>query len=564
MKNKVSQWLHKGLDSITTKIVGIIVLAILPLNILVIASTNRSIDAVQQQTILSLDHVAHLYMQQLDHRVFSMNYYFYNLEETDPDFIRISRQAGDDAYRMAKTNLAQKLNVNIETAANADAYFYIAQSIDDFLLAMPSGRFSMDSAAMRTLRSEVSAWIRATPLTQQARWGVVTIGQGQWLLQSYSREQFSYGALLSLDEVCRNVRAAASMEQLNVRIDDTKETAPDASLLQATAKSEKLNLYLHISVPKSEVLKSLPFIQWFSIVLAFAYLLVLPVLIGILNRILLRPLNKIRNALLTLKKGDRTYRISAHQYAEEFRSINQSFNEMADNIENLKIENYEKELDRQKMELRSLQLHIRPHFLLNTFNLLYSLAQIQEYQSIQTLTLYLSDYFRYIFRSGKDLEPFEKEYHLICRYLDISAIRYPNAYEVQYDIAPAALDVEVPPLLIHTFVENIINHALKIGQTIQIRLCARYENGFAEFVIADNGTGMSEEDVARINDGRFAPGEGGRVHVGIANSYQRLRYFYGAESTLRVASDPQSGTRFTLRFPYLKQEESHESIAGGR
>ena len=58
-----------------------------------------------------------------------------------------------------------------------------------------------------------------------------------------------------------------------------------------------------------------------------------------------------------------------------------------DRLKTLKIENYEKELARQRMELRNLQLQIRPHFLMNMFNLLYSFAQIENYQSIQKLAL---------------------------------------------------------------------------------------------------------------------------------------------------------------------------------
>lgn len=96
---------------------------------------------------------------------------------------------------------------------------------------------------------------------------------------------------------------------------------------------------------------------------------------------------------------------------------------MADRLKTLKIENYEKELARQRMELRNLQLQIRPHFLMNMFNLLYSFAQIENYQSIQKLALYLSDYFRHIFQNGKDLQPFEREFMLIQKYLEISELR---------------------------------------------------------------------------------------------------------------------------------------------
>lgn len=58
------------------------------------------------------------------------------------------------------------------------------------------------------------------------------------------------------------------------------------------------------------------------------------------------------------------------------------------------------------MELKNLQLQIHPHFLLNTFNLVYTLAQRKETGAIQDIVIYLSEYFRYIFRSGKSLELF--------------------------------------------------------------------------------------------------------------------------------------------------------------
>ena len=86
---------------------------------------------------------------------------------------------------------------------------------------------------------------------------------------------------------------------------------------------------------------------------------------------------------------------------------------MADNIKRLKIEKYEARLWRQKMELRNLQLQIRPHFLLNTFNLMYSLSQMDDRENLENTILYMADYFRYIFRSNQDLESFSLELNLI-------------------------------------------------------------------------------------------------------------------------------------------------------
>ena len=59
-------------------------------------------------------------------------------------------------------------------------------------------------------------------------------------------------------------------------------------------------LWLHIAVPRSEVVRSLPAIQWVALVLACLYLLLIPALLLILNRRLLRPLLDIRRAMLKL------------------------------------------------------------------------------------------------------------------------------------------------------------------------------------------------------------------------------------------------------------------------
>ena len=279
------------------------------------------------------------------------------------------------------------------------------------------------------------------------------------------------------------IREAIDQTNLNIETSVEYPVLQDNQALQVVSSSIRTDLHLVLSVPRNDVIKSLPIIQWVGIFLAFAYLLVVPLLLLFLNRNLIRPLNMIRDALIRLKKGDKDYRIVASDSAEEFRTINQSFNEMADNINNLKIENYEKDMARQKMELRNLQLQIRPHFLLNMFKLVYSLAQIQEYQGIQRLALYLSNYFRYIFRSGKDLDDFGNELKLIQEYLDVSAIRYPGKFTVEYDIDDRVKQIVVPPLLVHNFVENIMNHALEVDRVVNIRLAGKIMNNHVFFTI---------------------------------------------------------------------------------
>ena len=73
---------------------------------------------------------------------------------------------------------------------------------------------------------------------------------------------------------------------------------------------------------------------------------------------------------------------------------------------------------------------------------------------------------------------------LIQKYLEISELRYPDWFEVLYDVDPEALEVEVPPLLIDNFVENIFKHVMNYEQKLHIRLealCGRRGGSFYGF-----------------------------------------------------------------------------------
>ena len=122
----------------------------------------------------------------------------------------------------------------------------------------------------------------------------------------------------------------------------------------------------------------------------FIALLLIPVLYLVISNLLLNPLRLVNQAHKRLQEGDLDYRIQEKANSIEYSYSFLSFNQMADQIKTLKIENYEKELDRQKMELKNLQLQIHPHFLLNTFNLVYTLAQRKETGAIQDIVIYLS------------------------------------------------------------------------------------------------------------------------------------------------------------------------------
>lgn len=164
------------------------------------------------------------------------------------------------------------------------------------------------------------------------------------------------------------------------------------------------------------------------------------------------------------------------------------------------------------------------------------------------LILYLSDYFRYLFRNDHDVELFDKELALIQGYVEVTQIRYPDGLSIIYDIDPEIRLVRVPPLLIHNFIENVVKHALSAGKCIHIVLAAHYENGWVTFEISDDGNGMPAEFVEKINHRSWT--ETDQEHLGIRNSIRRIEYIYGKSASVTVESELGEGTTFTISIPY--------------
>ena len=540
--------IHKFFGSITRQITLLVVCLVLPLNILVLAATGVSMDAVQRHSVQSIEATAALYRQQLDGRLTAVNSYFYNLNE-DSSFTLFIQQRGDDPYRLARSGVIRGAQGNLSSAEAADGYFFYAPKQDDLALVYEGGYAGLSMAEVLDDRAALRECLGAVNWPEATGWQILEAGGSSWLFRFSRRGDFYYGAILSLTRLYEDIAStipAAGAELLLA-------AAPGEEEKGMTGVWEPLNqsgLWLHIAVPRSEVVRSLPAIQWVALVLACLYLLLIPALLLILNRRLLRPLLDIRRAMLKLGGGDQDYRLPEREphLAREFNDIHRSFNQMAGSLHTLKIQNYEAALQKKELELKNLQLQIRPHFLLNTFNLIYSLAQLRDYKSIQKFVLYLTDYFRYLFREGASLAPFSQELDLIEKYLDVSAIRYPDCFTVTYDIDPATHPVPVPPLLLHNFVENVFKHAMRLGEDIHIRISARLEAAMAAFTIEDDGAGMDPATVRQLNGGSF--GTGTNAHIGLQNSLRRLETVYGRKGLLWVDSAPGEGTRFTIRIPW--------------
>lgn len=543
--------IRKIFNSISFHIFIILLVCILPLNILFIASARRSTNALLNQAEYSINKIEAIYINDLDARIKITNNFLNEIIQNNSYCQTVFRQKGDSNYLLCKFLLAKKLiNSSIEKT-EGDIYFLYSPKLKDTLVIKRSG-LDIDKVLVQNyILANISK-------SFYSDWQLVMINNKQYLIHSNYINKMYVGALICLDTFQRQIQKSIDYKTCSITFSAEPPTSPNKGTLTVMQSSSCSNLDLCCSIEKKEALQGLSFFQRFSSSIALFYLIIIPMLFMILGLILLRPLNIILHALTEIKKGNKDYRIKASHYAEEFQNINASFNRMADNIDKLTIENYEQQLARQQIELDNLQLTIRPHFLQNTFGILFTLCQMGKNERLGHFILYLSDYFRYIYQGVHQLASFDSELSIIKGYIEIAKVQHPDNFEISYEISTATNEIYVPPLLIHNFIENIISHALKHGSFLHILLQLDKEGENALFTISDDGIGMSEETVDFINQGKPIQDKK-RTHVGLYNSWERLEKIYNGKAKMMLFSKQGMGTTIKIWIPMQNERREKNS-----
>jgi two-component system sensor histidine kinase YesM len=243
--------------------------------------------------------------------------------------------------------------------------------------------------------------------------------------------------------------------------------------------------------------------------------------------------------------------------SQEISTLYREFRVMLERIEDLINENYRKQLLVQDARFRSLQAQINPHFLYNTLESINWLAQLNDQDVIASMVQALGDLLRASIGGKRPIIPLAEEIELLRQYVLIQKLRYGERLEVEIDVPDTLGEIAVPKLALQPFVENSIKYGLETSDgvcriQVQARLQARNFGEILTIGIGDNGPGMEQALVARIDAGEVEPRGSG---VGITNIRDRLFEIYGEEAHLSVDPGPGRGVEVTLAMPALTVEQ---------
>jgi two-component system sensor histidine kinase YesM len=258
------------------------------------------------------------------------------------------------------------------------------------------------------------------------------------------------------------------------------------------------------------------------------------------------PIRELVRGVRRVKRGDYTT-VNVLNPNNEFHFLLVSFNDMAKQIEQLIQNVYLEQIASRDANLKQLQSQINPHFLYNCFTLIRSLTRLGEKETVMELSMHLSKYYRYTTRSERQTAELREEMDLVKSYLAIQAIKVQDLkYEI--DIPAGFMELELPRLILQPLVENAVLHGIEPVGCGSIRVSAGSQGACHTLTVQDDGIGLTEEQLAALQRQIITPPVEDKG-CALWNTRQRMQLQFGPDAGLRIQRREDGGLEAQLYWP---------------
>ncbi|GGD84991.1 sensor histidine kinase [Paenibacillus nasutitermitis] len=259
-----------------------------------------------------------------------------------------------------------------------------------------------------------------------------------------------------------------------------------------------------------------------------------------------QPMLKLIRALRQMEKGNLNVEIT-HRSEDEYGFVFTRFNGMVRNLNQLIDQVYKQQILTQQAELKQLQSQINPHFLYNTYFVLYNMAMSEDYDNVKQFTRQLGTYFQFITRNAADDVPLKMEVEHARTYCEIQSLRFWNRLAVDFGELPASCsDTLVPRLILQPILENVFEHGLADKKADGL-LTVAFDVSAAglEIVVEDNGPLLPDSVIVQLNE-KMLPGASSSETTAIVNINRRLRLKFGDGSGLVFRHGAEGGLQVRI------------------
>lgn len=552
-----------------------LLLVALPLIALFMLSSVYSVQVGNQKVAESNRRMVGYWAEQTEETLHRIELFLSNLSLNEQELSVLAMKGKADSATHAMLSLLDRFDTAALSFPVLSALFCYSAPNDLFAARFPDP-YAMAYVERESMRRTVRAMLETKEGFDTKGWLPYYIGQRYYLLRFFMRDGAGVVAAVDIE----NLTPKSLDDQATVVYRALGDTQPmtGADFIQAEGirlgqgdgpfyLSGNRGQYMVIEQPFEKAGFSMAFILsgsgfWDGLDGMQRMLLALSGLTVVLVFLMYRwvdhwlnaPISQLTGIMERIKRGDLDAQIETPFDTRELLQVRDTFNDMMSQINALKIDAYEREIERQHVELQYLHLQIRPHFFLNCLKGLFACAQQQKTQQMQEMILSISRHIRYWFQDTRTTVTLGEEVEYALNYIKIQQLSLvpPPTCEMQID--EALKDKRIPPFTIQTFVENAIKHEWRAGRPLHITVkAALLEDGgeaYADICVADNGDGFPDEMLAVLNAPRAEPFA--KHHIGLNNIKQRLFLLYGNRAVAAFYNNP--GSHAEIILPLNKEE----------
>jgi len=555
--SELRQFLNKSI----VRLIALIFALLLPINILTLVMSDLTIREAEKQVSVNARNDLNLSIGLVDATLSRLKTRLNYLSTNDIDFIRLNLRPSETAK-----DRSDDLQAAINLRLTVDSILVDYSWVNNAYVYFPEKELFIltgdDSFKYREANSFFQSLVEGDQSELIYRWSVTKIGDEEILLLFYKYRNAYFGAWINLASLMQDLDLAASRDGNLIFFADqdgqvgTAEPAllqtdflaesnnlryNDQNYIPVIGRSDQSDLILVEFLSKGRMAASLPgWLRTLQIVSLLA-LLIIPIMLLFLRRWIIHPIRSLTRAMAEIEKGNLDFRIAEQTHGSEFDQINRNFNQMMDQVKDLKIDVYENKLEKQNIKMRYLAQQIQPHFILNAMNILYS-YEPEEYPLIRKMIQCLAKYFRYVVKVDANFVRIDQELEHIRNYFEIQKARYPDTFFASVECDPDVARCLVPPLIVQNFAENAIKHSLVIGNKIDIMIKAeKLADDKVRILVADTGEGIPQEVLDKIALFRATRQYQDGLGVGIQNSIERLDILYDGKTELNFTRQENPG-----------------------
>lgn len=195
----------------------------------------------------------------------------------------------------------------------------------------------------------------------------------------------------------------------------------------------------------------------------------------------------------------------------------------------IKNEQIRRNLTEEKLqtELNFLKSQINPHFLFNTLNNLYSIAEKHEVKELSKGITELASLMRYmLYESNVDEVPLQRELSYLESYIEIEQLRISEDDDIMVNLKTEG-DIErvkIAPVLLIPFVENAFKHGINLKERSIIDIRLSVKNDKLYFLVKNK--------IFRLRENSH-----GSNGIGLHNVQRRLELLYPDRHELTTSAE---------------------------